>query len=208
MPSTAGIAENGDHELAARRRSRRTPTRRCRRRAARAPRIGERRPAGAVAAPAGEHGDDVLARGDPGRYDGGEAARRAARSRRCRRGAATARRTGRTRCRRTAARPAAPPRPHRCRARRRAPRPTEPSTTPPARTTRRACRGVPPVAAISARFRDCRRAPTANAGPASSTTSISAITTTSSGHGDTSSLPCRRRTGSPRGAPSPAAGRA
>ena len=36
---------------------------------------------------------------------------------------------------------------------------------PPARITRRDCFGVPPLAAISARVRDCRRAPTANAGP-------------------------------------------
>ena len=46
-------------------------------------------------------------------------------------------------------------------------------------TTRRDCFGVPPVAAISARLRCCLRALTANAGPASSTTSISAITTIS-----------------------------
>ena len=54
-----------------------------------------------------------------------------------------------------------------------------PSTTPLPMTTRRACAGVPPVAAISARLRCCLRALTANAGPASSTTSISAITTIS-----------------------------
>ena len=54
-----------------------------------------------------------------------------------------------------------------------------PSTTAPATITRRDCFGVPPVAAIRARLRCCLRALTANAGPASSTTSIRAITTIS-----------------------------
>ncbi len=54
-----------------------------------------------------------------------------------------------------------------------------PSTNAPAMMTRRDCFGVPPVAAIRARLRCCLRALTANAGPASSTTSISAITTIS-----------------------------
>ena len=57
--------------------------------------------------------------------------------------------------------------------------PTAPSTTAIARTVRRDWRGVPPLAAIRARVRAWRRAPTANAGPASSTTSSSAITPTS-----------------------------
>ena len=56
---------------------------------------------------------------------------------------------------------------------------TLPSTTPEASTTRRAWAGVPPAAATRARVRAWRRAPTANAGPASSTTSSSTITTTS-----------------------------
>ena len=54
-----------------------------------------------------------------------------------------------------------------------------PSTTPLASTTRRRCGGSAPLAAIRARARCCRRAPTAKAGPASSTTSSSAIATTS-----------------------------
>jgi hypothetical protein len=53
---------------------------------------------------------------------------------------------------------------------------TLPSTRALATTTRRDCFGVPPVAAISARLRCCLRAVTAKAGPASSTTSMSAIT--------------------------------
>ncbi len=57
--------------------------------------------------------------------------------------------------------------------------PVAPRTTPPASTTRRAWSGVPPVADISASERDWRRAPTAKAGPARRTTSISAITTIS-----------------------------
>ena len=56
---------------------------------------------------------------------------------------------------------------------------TPPSTIALATMTRRDCFGVPPVAAIRARLRCCLRALTANAGPASSTTSISAITTIS-----------------------------
>ena len=56
---------------------------------------------------------------------------------------------------------------------------TLPSTNALAMMTRRDCFGVPPVAAIRARLRCCLRALTANAGPARSTTSISAITTIS-----------------------------
>ena len=51
-----------------------------------------------------------------------------------------------------------------------------PTTRAAPRTTRLDWAGVPPLAEIRARLRDCRRAPTANAGPARSTTSISAIT--------------------------------
>ncbi len=54
---------------------------------------------------------------------------------------------------------------------------TPPSTMALPMMTRRDCFGVPPVAAMRARLRCCLRALTANAGPASSTTSISAITT-------------------------------
>ena len=70
------------------------------------------------------------------------------------------------------------------RARRRRTAATLPSTSALAMTTRRDCFGVPPVAAIRARLRCCLRALTANAGPASSTTSIRAITTISAEHGD------------------------
>jgi hypothetical protein len=44
---------------------------------------------------------------------------------------------------------------------------TAPRTTPSASTIRRRCAGLPPAAATSARSRRRRRAPTANAGPAS-----------------------------------------
>ncbi len=57
------------------------------------------------------------------------------------------------------------------------PRPRAPRRRPARRGA--PATGVPPVAAISASDRDWRRAPTANAGPASSTTSSSAITMTS-----------------------------
>ncbi len=69
------------------------------------------------------------------------------------------------------------------------PEATSPSTTPLPRITRRDWAGVPPEAAISARVRACRRAPTANAGPASRTTSISAITMIRATIAKISSLP-------------------
>ncbi len=133
----------------------------------------------AVAATTGEHGDDVLARGDPGRHHGGEEGAEQPE-------AGDAQQVQRLDLERAQPavgevlhdreqRPADAPG--------RAPRPSTaavaPSTTPAARMTRRACFGVPPLAAISASVRCWRRAPTANAGPASSTTSSRAITTTS-----------------------------
>ena len=56
----------------ARRPWRRTRTARCRRRAAPRPTSGRCGPTARVAATAGEHGDDVLPRGEPGRHDGGQ----------------------------------------------------------------------------------------------------------------------------------------
>ena len=138
------------------------------------PRSGERRLVAVTATP-GQDRDDVLAEAI---QPGTTAARKALATRTPRRARVPTGHLERapTRCRRSAARPAAGP------SRREAEhhpddRGQTPSTSPAARMTRRACFGVPPLAAIRARVRDCRRAPTANAGPASSTTSRRAITT-------------------------------
>jgi uncharacterized membrane protein len=56
---------------------------------------------------------------------------------------------------------------------------TAPSTAPSASTIRRTCAGVAPAAATSASSRRRHRAPTANAGPASRTTSSIATPATS-----------------------------
>ena len=138
-------------------------------------RANRRRP---VAPPPGQHRDDVLPRGDSARGRPQRATRSRHRTRRPPPAAATGPGTGRTTRPRCSGPAEGPGTRARCPGRRRA--------TPPSRRGRghwRAPRAAPavespPVEASRARMRACRRAPTANAGPASRTTSMRAITTT------------------------------